>query len=86
MAKGKEELTLTKFIPQDYYQLKADVDGMANKAGEAYHHVSFLQAGKELIAEYYAAGLWTNFDLNGPGPVGEPEPARAPANLLFAPF
>ncbi len=23
-------------------------------------------------------GLWTNFDLNGPGPVGEPEPARAP--------
>ncbi len=31
-------------------------------------------------------GLWTNFDLNGPGPVGEPEPARAPANLLFAPF
>ncbi len=32
------------------------------------------------------SGLWTNFDLNGPGPVGEPEPARAPANLLFAPF
>ncbi len=23
-------------------------------------------------------GLWTNFDLNGSGPVGEPEPARAP--------
>ncbi len=31
-------------------------------------------------------GLWTNSDLNGPEPVGEPGPARAPANLLFAPF
>ena len=38
----------------------------------------------DFIQMLYDTGLWTNSDLNGP--VGEPGLARAPANLLFAPF